>query len=452
MDGIGEKLARPVPRQIELAAAWRRLVLESSRDDLWKLASLADLRKVVVILSPPRSGSSLLFEILKNSSQIISLDGEHVPLYKLHGLSFPHPPWTSDLIQGLEVPASMLRELSCDWISGLGIGPVLPEPNFDEFVESVALRLSLQWPEIFSSIDSIFECVRKARERVAAWTDRRFHLELLNCLQEMSSAFSPFYYDLPKNLLQERFGPPPDSLGPPHPDFCLEEPPFILAKPRRRPTLDEIRSKPLLLKASVDAHRLPVVHSLFSKADFKVIYLNRNPAGSINGLIDGWLYGGFFSHNLQGWAELSIPGYSDLFEWGRRWWKFDLPPDWQKITCEPLEYVCGFQWLSSHWSLLESLGSGPWRHVIQIRFEDLIASKRRRRLALAKIADFIGIPFDASLQAAVDKAPIVMATSRPAKQRWTRHRERIWPVVSQEAIVKMSRSLGYSLNNCEEWL
>ena len=62
-------------------------IVGKNPDQIWLKASLKDVKNVVIINSAPRSGSSLLFAILRKIPQFYSLSGEDVPFYKLNGLS-----------------------------------------------------------------------------------------------------------------------------------------------------------------------------------------------------------------------------------------------------------------------------------------------------------------------------------------------------------------------------
>ena len=76
---------------IRKTANFRRDIFEriAARDSnqLWLRASIKDVKRVVVVAAASRSGSSLLFALLKKIPCIYSLSGESVPFYKLNGLS-----------------------------------------------------------------------------------------------------------------------------------------------------------------------------------------------------------------------------------------------------------------------------------------------------------------------------------------------------------------------------
>jgi hypothetical protein len=255
------------------------------------------------------------------------------------------------------------------------------------------------------------------------------------------------YYDLPSPLDTDVAAPE----GPPNTWFCIEEPPFVVVAPRRVPHVGDFADKPLLLKAPVDAYRLRLLRKLFPNAEFKYIHLVRNPASSINGLIDGWQHWGFFSHNTVGLSELSIGGDSDLAPWGRSWWKVEIPPGWQEMILQPIENVCGFQWYSAHKAIVEKVSVGKPNDILRLPFERL-QDGRTLRDSLVKVCRFVGVPYDFSFDAASRKMPVVMATARPVPGRWLGRRDRIWSVVEQDHIKELSAHLGYRMDQPDEWL
>jgi hypothetical protein len=429
-----------------------------TRDDLFTLAenpvwaeiTTKDIRTVVVILSSSRSGSTLLTELLKQTPQLLSLQGEHVPFYKLNGFSFPANQLESDWL--VQAPSRNFSEISRDFISE--IGNVATSVDFRSFAFAVVLRLTLQWPQFGLSAQEwlayAYDAHRRLLHRDMRWQSNLFLLELSRLLCADGYNINPYYYDLPKEALQTSFPLSIPPQGPPHPDFCLEEPPFVVVEPHSCPTADEIRRKPLLLKASVDAYRLPFLRQLFPHAQFKIIHLTRNPAACINGLYDGWLNHGFFSHNVKGHAILSIAGYSHIDEWGKFWWNYDLPPKWKTIINDPLEYVCAFQWYHAHTHILEYSSQKYDIEVMRVKFEHIICSPQQRWRTVQRITKFLEIECDQPLQTIMTNMPVVMATVTPHNRRWHNRKAQLLPVVAQNHISALSNELGYSRD--EEWL
>lgn len=416
-----------------------------------------EVSQVVLIMAASRSGSSLLFELLRNSEQLLSLSGEHTPYYKINGYSFPFRSFRSDSIDITQFANKHDHQnLARDLISDLRVGAEGKNFDFEDYAHSLTVRLSMQWPQLFLHYHEWMKYIRQAYRfyllKYQTWNTKYFFIELLKCLCPEYPEINPYYYDIPKDLIEPNFPQYACPQGPPNPDFCIEEPPFITLSPYRRPTPAEIRTKPILIKASVDAYRLPFVKQLFPNAEVKIIQLTRNPAAGTNGLYDGWLNRGFFSYNVGKVTKLSIPGYSDKFEFGKSWWNYDLPPNWESMVEHPLEYVCGFQWYSANAAIVEAVAQEDKKNVLKVRAEDILASPQSRWLAINRITKFLGIEIDHSLRACVETMPVVMATARPQPRRWLKRKEMIMPVVSQFHIAQLANFLDYSLQQKEQWL
>jgi hypothetical protein len=234
--------------------------------------------------------------------------------------------------------------------------------------------------------------------------------------------------------------------GPPHEAICIEEPPFVIPRPRRLPDAAEVRTKPLLLKAPLDAYRLPVLRALFPRARFAVVHLTRDPAASVNGLYDGWLDRGFFSHRVAtgvGADRLAIGGYSRPDHWSSRWWNFDLPPGWQHHTEEPLPDVCAFQWASVHRHILAGCADPDFATVLRVRFEDLVGPPDRRARTVTAIRDFAGVRHPDRHDAATGPLPLVMTTATPVPRRWLARRAQILPAITRPHVAELADHLGY---------
>lgn len=406
-------------------------------------------------MSASRSGSTALYEVLTNSNELLAIGGEHTPYYKIYGYSFPL--LRSDLIE-LKQPGcdQKIMDLSQALMSQIRAKTDFRHFDLEDFFHTLTVRLSMQWPQLLLPYEEWLRHIRKAYKlyilKYRIWKTKLFFIEILKCLREEYQSINPFYYDISERILKKHFPHCCYPKSPPNPYFCIEEPPFITLKPYRIPTLLEIKNKPILLKASVDAYRLPLIKKLFPEAELKIIHLTRNPAASINGLYDGWLDRGFFSHNLEGIAHLSIAGYSDTHNFGINWWNYDLPPNWESMTEQPLEYVCGFQWYSANAAILEELSKEDKSSILRVRFEDLISSSYKRWLTISKITKFLGIELDYSLRTIAKIMPVVMATAHPYPRRWVSRKDMIWPVVTQCPIIQLANSLEYFLEDEEKWL
>ncbi|MBM3312404.1 MAG: sulfotransferase [Candidatus Aminicenantes bacterium] len=451
--GIGRPDGDNENVRLSMAASvkrWREAVLSGLPGHPARLLRRSDIGRVVVIAAASRSGSSLLFEILKRSPRFLSADGEHTAHFKIN-----RPEWasgieeSSDRIDPGRMSEESLDGLFRDIVLETGIGGEEDGPGGDGYAARVALRLALQWPDLVRSGGAWTESVSRAladfRAGSRAWDTAEFYGHLLGRLKEHCPSVDSAFYDLPgatwpdpkgSQALLERSG-------------FLEEPPFIVVRPRRRPTADEFRRRPLLLKSTSDAYRLPVLRRLFPRAEIRVIHLTRNPAASINGLYDGWRSGAFFSRRVGPGTVLRIPGYSELGPWAEQWWKFDLPPGWRRCVDAPLERVCGFQWASANRAILEDLGQAD--RSLGVRFESLLAGGGPRRETLRAIAAFAGLEMDGWIEAASADMPVVMATRPPQAGRWKERSGLIRPVISEPEMKSLSRALGYPPGEEEAW-
>lgn len=450
-------LSQEASNFVNYAKSIRKLALMNSKKTDYMQASLQDISKVILILSSSRGGSSLVFELIRNTNQVLSLDGEHIPYYKLNGYSFPFNSIQSDEITFRDVNSlERVNELSTDILSSLSVGIEKTKFEFEELKFLFIMRLPLQWPQLNLTYEKLHWYINKAYESYTLeqtkWNHQIFFIYLLKFMSDYHPEINPFYYDLNPLLLKNYFPQHTLTKNPPNPFFLIEEPPFVVPKVRRSPTLEEIREKPLLLKAPVDAYRLSLLKNLFPNADFQIIHLTRNPAATINGLYEGWLDRGFFSHNLKTSEKLSISSYSEKFDWGKYWWNYDLPPNWKSMIKQPLEYICGFQWFSAHKAILENLYQENLNNVLRVKFENLLLSDQQRYSSMAQILKFIGIDFDDSLKSIIEKMPVVMATSHPKNKRWINRQNMLYPVIRERQMIELSNFLGYSLKDENLWL
>lgn len=434
---------------------------------IWAKSSLANVKKVAVINSASRSGSSFLSEALKKIPGIYSLSGEAVPFYKVNGLSSDF--FASDEVPtGLEAKAASVSGLSRDFLSDFST-PLDPDEVFsdaglsEQYVDDLALRFPLQWPGVLFSYDIFrkfaFEALDVCKKAGRGFSVKEFYLELLSTLRREYKAINPYYYDISADMVQKKFPDLKIPFGPPNSILTVEEPLFILLSPARKVTEADFCDNVLLLKSSVDCYRMRFIENLFPNAELKIIYLTRNPAASINGLYDGWLHRGFFSRNMDtllddktsGIKELAISGYSDRFEWGKHWWNFDLPAGWQDYACSSLQQVCGFQWYSANKAVSEYLDKSA-RDCCRVRCEKLLLSPASCKNEITKIVDFIGLGRDAVKEARLDKLPVVQATQRPENYRWKKRYDMILPVLDGHEVSGMCGRIGYDKGRMEEWI
>jgi hypothetical protein len=214
----------------------------------------------ILILSSSRGGSTIVTETLRQSQILVHLPGEINPLLRLCGLAFPESQSGSDALDSSH-PTSQLEAMLLRQTGRYG------PSSLAQLVEDCSERLCWQWPDRTFQREQLEHAVLKALQALSS--QEAFTRSLLTALD------LPFdFYDLglPQN--------------PPHdPVTIIEEPPFILFSSWQHTAPSP--SAPLLIKTPSNAYRLPFFQKLFK--NFRVLHLTRNPAASINGLLDGWL-------------------------------------------------------------------------------------------------------------------------------------------------------------------
>jgi hypothetical protein len=411
------------------------------------VADRTDVPQVVVIASASRSGSSLLFHLLRSTGAFVSLDGEHSHLYRLYGLGAPVRVGGHD--GSADRPTDDVADTFARELLGDTTGPELARPtSVDGFAGVLVRRLAGQWSTLLPPVEELLPLVRR---HVAAEAGRdrfdpqRLLLDVLAELRDQGCPVNPWYYDIDARRIRAAFPGLARPSGPPVPDI-VEEPPFIVPVPASPVTMTDLSRRPLLLKASVDAYRLPMLSTLFPKADIRVVHLVRNPAATVNGLIDGWLSHGFFSYPIPpSEATLDIDGYSHL-PWGGSWWNFDLPPGWEEVRDASLPEVCATQWAQAHESILTDLAGLPFP-VTTVRAERMLSSFDAQRRVVADLLAAVG----AGPATLPRPAPLVMATERPRPARWTARQELLAPVIRSPRVVDLARRLDLGGPDDGDW-
>lgn len=394
---------------------------------------LARVKEVIVVAASSRGGSTLVGELLRRCSSLLHLQAEINPLFAAAGL------------EPRRRTQALAEELAVD------IGRPLPPGapiDLDDFAATVAWRLVAAWPDAGIDPDDACEWVhRTVAEQRGAFPQSPHHdgriafwFQLFHRVRAAHPEVNPYYYDLPPEQVAAAFPGATPPGGPPGASV-VEMPPFVVTRPWQRPSPDELAERPLVLSTPRNAFRLRFLREMFPAARFRLVHLTRNPAASINGLMDGWCHHGFF--NVDVGDRLRIPGYSDRYPgWGRRWWNFDFWPGWEEWVDRPLAAVCAEQWRSHHGAVCDYVtASGV--DVLRLRFEDVVGTDEERARACTVLATWLGDAGQGQTLAGL-RLPPLMATAPPARGRWRHRTGEITAAVADPAVTEMAEHLGYA--------
>jgi hypothetical protein len=405
-------------------------------------ADLRNARDVVLIASSSRGGSTIFAEMLRRAEGLLHLRGEINPFLVLHGRTTPASGEDGDVLHARHAvdAEALLTDLAYD--VGHPSDAPLDDAAIWQFAVDLACRLTLQWPETTFALEDVHASVRAALdtlhvrhgwERGVFGDAALFHAVFLRALAPRHPEIDPHLYDIGPDVLAAVFGPTAGGAGRASLQAAasplatiVEEPPFVCVRPWRLATDEELRARPLVIKTPSNAYRLPFFLALFP--GLRVLHLTRNVAASVNGLVDGWQFHGFWSHRHDGASE-------------RPWWKFDLPPGWRDWQGAPLEQVCAFQWRAAHTAALDWLDANPAVPRLRLAFEDLFSGAATRKDAITRLSDWLRVPLDAS---AVDTLPPMMATARPRQRRWHARAPQLETVLRDPRNLALMERLGYA--------
>jgi hypothetical protein len=370
-----------------------------------RFASLRDLRvpvdldlarEIVLLVSSSRGGSSMLTEILRRVDGVLSLPGEvnaHVVIAQLAGGD--RDVFREELARDVGRPV-------CD-------GEIDPS----ELTADVCWRLAAQWPRLPIDTERAARAVTQAMESVGADHTVAFTRAVLH---RVGTDLHPAAYDIGDD------GEPPPPSEP-----VVEMTPYVGFRAWRRATPDELRSQPLVIATPRNAYRLEWLAELFPAACVRVLHLTRNPAASVNGLIDGWRSPWFFNVRAR-----------------ERWWKYDVPPRWQQLAEANLAQVAAEQWRSAHQAVLDTV-TGTGMETLRLRYEDVVGEPARREAAAVALAGFLGVDAGVMRAAVLAGVPPVMATAPPQRRRWSGSDNDLAPALAEPAIWETAAALGYEV-------
>ena len=408
------------------------------------------VRRVVLITSSSRGGSSIFAEMLRQRRDLLHLRAELNPFLALSGLSWGQPgmPDSDSLDPSLlDGPGGEARAQQLDrWLAAECGRPktTLTDPELPSYGAQLALRLNLQWPGEAIHPEEVTAHVRKVLSALRAPGDESFpdihtfFAELLVRLRVDHPVIHPGWYDLDRGVVARVWPGLPPPEGPP-PDSSVEEPPFVLVHPWESATAADLERLPLVIKTPSNAYRLPFLRRFFAGARVDVLHLTRNAAASINGLYDGWRFYGFYAHHVG--EPLRVAGYTDHRPQDAGWWKFDLPPGWRAWRERPLEELCAFQWRSAHAAALDDQERAPNLDRFSLAFEDVLAGR------LDRVDAWLGH----ERTPRPDELPPVMATAPPRQRRWFQRAGLLQRVLADPATTLLMARLGYPAEP-ELWL
>jgi len=366
-----------------------------------------NLKTVILLCSSSRGGSSITTEWLRQHTGILHLRAEINPLLHMAKLVYPYAN-TSDALtttSGSKQQREILWNLLSQEVGSYHTSE-LQEIDWQIFVGDLYSRLQWQWPDQDISLACVQKSVDTVREEFQYDTKisslAEFYCTLLMILRKQYPHIDPRWYDIDQQSIEQYF-PYLGDLIPPK--KIIEEPPFVLISPWRRASIEDLRTKPLVIKTPSNAYRIPFFRSFFSKQNLSILHLKRKAEHAINGLMNGWMYSrGFHSH----WIHSVAIKHRDILP---NLWKYDLPPAWQQFKHADLYNVCAFQWLSAHQHTQNSRNDSDNYHSIW--FSSIL---NHDQASIQNLWTWMGV-LPQSIQP-ISSLPLVMASCPPRAQRW----------------------------------
>jgi hypothetical protein len=437
-------LLRDLTQQLQRTR--REIFRRFPREQAWIEPWLAGTRRLAWVLGGPRCGTSAFKAALASHCEALSLPGEHRCYFTLLGRNFPDHGADSEADDMSALSEAQRADLLEMILTSAFAGTTGPTPSEDEvhrYAWEWALRLPMQWPQLGLTAEQIVGPVARATQAHFAAGGRvpspEFDVAILRALQAIDARINPRAYDLPAALTEQHFGSAPMLAAAPTP-VIVEITPYVVLQPRPLKT-PALPASVLLLKASSDPFRIRTMRSLFRGWDTRVLHLTRNPLASINGLLDGWAFPGFWQHDLSGVAGLPRK---------QRHWKFDLVDGWQSLSQAPLVSLAAAQWRVPNERILRFVAGGV--PAARFSFEDFLAGEDTRARMLERAFAGMGLAADAGARRAMKHPPAVNVTHKPRAGRWTARAAELAPVLSDPGIDAIARRLGYDPADHAGWI
>ena len=393
-----------------------------------------NLRRVVLIGSSSRGGSSITTEYLRQSDDLLHIPAEFNPLLEYCGLTYPK--CESDRLTAArctEPIQNRLWEALAKEVGSYIRGPLSPS-DWQSFSQMIYKRLQWQWSwlKIDSALffDAFVETRLEVKETLS-WGNTVqnsdiFHLLLLRRLRTNYPEIDPRWYDIDSDTIAHYFSDLPTLGSLP---VIFEEPPFVLVAPWRQPSLLELSQKPLVIKTPSNAYRLPFFRLFFAAQQMDVLHLKREAASSINGLIDGWRYARGFHAHLIDEAKINDPLVAPGV------WKYDLPPGFDRFLNTPLIEVCAFQWSSAHRFLLEEQYLAD--DTYSVWFEEIVKNNLD---VLHNLWNWLAVKSVDTVKPILQLPP-VMSTCKPRSRRWFEKKDILDTVLDTPQILKITEKM-----------
>lgn len=359
--------------------------------------SVEDFDTILVITAASRSGSSLLYDLLRRHSGIISTYSEHGKFYTLNDIAYPR--FTNDKLTPGDTGVEEEQAVKNDIVTSAGAVTQTPEKHREFYIDRFLHHLPMQ----FYTRNFDYEAMREQWLENGEYGDEIQHPGIMRR-----------YYDQP-DVDNEKLR----SFNVLH-NYFIAETPFVTPHVHKRPLQNGDEEKTLLLKTSCDCHRLEWLDDMLDHDNTRYVHLTRNPAASINGLYDGWQsQRGFFTYNTNDDETLHLDEYKHS-----HLWSYDLFPGWRDYTNTSLWNVTAAQWETANTNILNA--DIDEERVKRVKAERIFSASTREQ-TLDSILSFASVeedPGDAYVNNLIGPDE-VMTTKEPREARWREREEHV---------------------------